>query len=734
MTTYNYPQDRDDIIELMNKTAANAKMVRKHYYDVAMAFDIETTQINTPEYHHAYMYIWQYAINDNVIFGRTWKDFIKFYTDLVECFKLGQPMSKAKHPQKYKAICLVHNLAFEFQFLCRRLPWAMKKVKNEYYPNIFAKDAHNIVTAVTRQNLELRCTLNLTGKSLNKLAKDFNLASQKQVGKLDYSIPRNSQTILREEDELLYCAYDVIILTEWYWKYFSPVFLHGAGKIPTTKTSIIRNETRCHFDDLKKKGLADYPEGFPETEQMYKWMMTWVYRGGYTHTNAAYTSVDFTPETDPEGIDSYDFTSSYPWRMFADQFGYEFSEVPQDEIFTYLDQPEKYAVMFEAKFYNITSRTTHSLESFHKCIDTINPYIDNGRIAKADMIHVALTEQDYISYKQCYEWDEDKLEIIGSVYVSEKKPLPSYLIDMAAKYYYLKCITDKEKDPIAYKLNKENVNSLYGMCCSGVFHDSYVWNGYEMEPRDIPQDYEDIKKSQILLPQWGIYISAYARRAEVERMMSLSSYSDMTINDAIYGDTDSWKVRHPEKYVSMMERYNDRQQARMDALDLSKCDFNFIGCKDEDDLKEKIKGIGYFKRESHIDRFRALGCKRYAMREREFKKDGTLGEPEIVVKCAGMKSERFLAKHAGKTDEEIFNEFHFGTELSPEESGKMAHHYNMYKHSDVIADNQGNVEKMVELTSICLFPIPFKMSTFVDYVAFYLQLQEDLKRRLRDVN
>ena len=730
MITYNYPQDRDDILDLMKKTAENAKMVRKHYYDVAMAFDIETTQINTPEYHHAYMYIWQYAINDNVIFGRTWKDFIKFYTDLVECFKLGQPMSKAKHPQKYKAICLVHNLAFEFQFLCRRIPWAMKKVKNEYYPNIFAKDSHNIVTAVTRQNLEFRCTLNLTGKSLNKLAKDFNLDSQKQVGKLDYNIPRNSQTKLNE-DELMYCAYDVIILTEWYWKYFSPIFLHGSSKIPTTKTSIVRGATRSHFDDLKKEGRADYPKGFPETPELYKWLMTWVYRGGYTHTNAAYTNIEFTPETDPEGLDSYDFTSSYPYRMIVDKFPGEFIEIPIDEIDYYLDDPDKYAVIFEAEFYNIRSKTTHSLESYHKCMDTINPYIDNGRISAADMIHVSLCDQDYLSYQQCYEWED--MKIVGSAYVSEKKPLPSYLVDMVCKYYYQKSTIDKDLHPIDYKLAKENLNSLYGMCCSGVFHDSFVWNGYEMEPRDIPQDYEEIKKSQILLPQWGCYISAYARRAEVERMMSLTSYSDMDINDAIYGDTDSWKVRHPDKYVAMMERYNDRQQARMDAVDLSLCDFGFIGALDQDDLKAKLRGLGFFKRESRIDRFRALGCKRYIMREREFKKDGTLAEPKIVVKCAGMKSEKFLEKHKDKTEDEIFREFHFGTELLPEESGKMAHHYNMYKHSDVIADEQGNTEKMTELTSICLYPIPFKMSTFVDYVAFYLDLQEELKRRLRDV-
>ena len=70
---------RDALRELRDKS----KLVRGNIWDVGMSFDIETTQLNTENYHHAYMYIWQYAINDICIYGRTWGAFTAFYNEIV---------------------------------------------------------------------------------------------------------------------------------------------------------------------------------------------------------------------------------------------------------------------------------------------------------------------------------------------------------------------------------------------------------------------------------------------------------------------------------------------------------------------------------------------------------------------------------------------------------------------------------------------------------------------------
>ena len=95
---------------------------QKLYDDNIYSFDLETTSVfydgtrifkfdyNLSNEAYScfeplgYMYIWQFSINENVIFGRTWNEFIEFLTALTQ--------------KSYGIIIIyVHNLAFEFQFL-----------------------------------------------------------------------------------------------------------------------------------------------------------------------------------------------------------------------------------------------------------------------------------------------------------------------------------------------------------------------------------------------------------------------------------------------------------------------------------------------------------------------------------------------------------------------------------------------------------------------------------------
>jgi hypothetical protein len=78
-----------------------------------MSFDIETTQINNEDFHHAYMYIWQFAVDEIAIYGRTWRAFNDFYNTLVRVFKLGQEIpSKAKQKgiTRQFALCIISPL------------------------------------------------------------------------------------------------------------------------------------------------------------------------------------------------------------------------------------------------------------------------------------------------------------------------------------------------------------------------------------------------------------------------------------------------------------------------------------------------------------------------------------------------------------------------------------------------------------------------------------------------
>ena len=53
---------------------------------------------------HSCMYIWMFSINEDVYYGRTWDELIKF-------------LDKLEESVPYPKIVFIHNQSFEFQFL-----------------------------------------------------------------------------------------------------------------------------------------------------------------------------------------------------------------------------------------------------------------------------------------------------------------------------------------------------------------------------------------------------------------------------------------------------------------------------------------------------------------------------------------------------------------------------------------------------------------------------------------
>ena len=87
-----------------------------YYYELAAAFDIETTNIYQKDEEgniksdprpFAFMYHWQFCIEDQVCFGRTWEDFQRLIARLEKCLNLSI---------KNRLVIYVHNLSYEWQF------------------------------------------------------------------------------------------------------------------------------------------------------------------------------------------------------------------------------------------------------------------------------------------------------------------------------------------------------------------------------------------------------------------------------------------------------------------------------------------------------------------------------------------------------------------------------------------------------------------------------------------
>lgn len=147
------------------------KSRNKLYYNLPCSFDIETSSFyetktgviytnddykkskRTDGNKKAIMYIWQFAINDNVIYGRTWQEFIYFIDYLYDFLNL----------EKIYLVVYVHNLSYEFQFICKWFKWV----------DIFADSERKPIKAECDKNIIFKCSYRLSGYSLEVLAKNL---------------------------------------------------------------------------------------------------------------------------------------------------------------------------------------------------------------------------------------------------------------------------------------------------------------------------------------------------------------------------------------------------------------------------------------------------------------------------------------------------------------------------------------------------------------------------------
>lgn len=415
----------------------------KHcYLQLYCGFDIETY---TTESHNGYMYIWQFSIygkdGNFIIIGRTWEQFVALIDMLI--YDLNLSVEK-------RIICAVANLGFEHQF--------MKKHFCGRWSKIFAKEKRAPVYAIIDDCVEFRDVLLITGGSLNTLAKEYT-TTQKLVGDLDYSIPRNYTTQLTEQ-EFKYCYNDVAILSE-YMQYLFDKYIIPDKYVPITKTGLLRREVKKAMkskgNGVKRQIMREIYRCYPKDFDFYSELMLYCFRGGYTHSNIRHTGHVI------EGVKSYDITSSYPYTMLAYD-GFPVSPLKREnpDNFDNLYSAGKHCLIFRAIFVNLKATTDHSIESKSKCITiSNNAIIDNGRIRSSALVEVILTEIDYDMYHLFYTWDSVK---IVWCYSSLKGRLPQYLLMPLAKAYENKARMKHEGKggSTEYALYKSLVNSAYG--------------------------------------------------------------------------------------------------------------------------------------------------------------------------------------------------------------------------------------------------------------------------------
>ena len=208
-------------------------------------------------------------------------------------------------------------------------------------------------------------------------------------------------------------------------------------------------------------------------------------------------------------------------------------------------------------------------------------------------------------------------------------------------------------------------------------------------------DFEKERKKAFLLPQWGVWISAWARYEILQFLIKLDDG-----NDAYYMDTDSIKVGNFEKHKKTIEEYNKKQE-ELNRIIFNSEEFQIfhdLGCFDLENSKEETPHV----------KFKTLGAKRYIYQTESGKINSTI---------AGLPKQA-LINYCNKNNISIFDVFNDGMKLDLVDSDKRTTFYNDEETSAII---DGKI--MTEKSSVCIYDIPFTLGLAPEFITYLSRIE-----------
>lgn len=702
------------------------------YINAPFTFDTETTSFMLGDRKCAIMYIWMFSIDGDVVYGRTWEEFIWFLDNVKQWFKLDN---------FHRCIVYVHNLGYDFQFMRGHVS----------VDELFARKKRHPMKALIEDAFEFRCSYILSGLSLEKTGENLTRHKvAKQVGSLDYRITRHSKTQLTKE-ELKYCEYDCLVIDAYIREQIEDC--GDITKIPLTVTGFVREYCRNYIK--RNTNYYFYRQQILKEAPINKELfiiLNKAFAGGYVHTNCQYVFDEV------EDVYSIDFTSSYPAQMIRHKYPrgkftkYEITSKKKFERYV-----STYACVFKVIFKGVKSKTSHHIWSSSKCEygtkilrrkkEIINPYhasIDNGRIMQTDEMCTYMTDVDWKIFNMFYTCED---YIIEDFYMTHYDHLPKELIECILHFYKdkteLKGISDKKQE---YLRGKGMLNSIYGMCVTNPVNDEIIfednlWSNEE-PPIDIALEKTYTSNNTFICYQWGVWVTAWARYELLSGVLEINE-------DVVYCDTDSIKFINYENHKKYIENYN--KQVTKDLEETVKS----LGIPVEKlyplDIKGKTHPLGVWDLECKYDVFKALGAKRYAyiingkMRftvsglpnvyiyEDEVEdKDGdiekTLKNKKLREWCVNHSPMQYILNNGGMSF------FDIGMEIPKEWSSRLTHSYGDDYFECELKDCFGDITTVSESNYVHMEPSSFKISIGDDFAEFLKDTENEytLKRSKRD--
>lgn len=661
---------------------------KKHlFYSRGASFDCETSNTSIDGRKIAIMYIWQFCINDVIVYGRTWREFVDFINLMIKTYDLGEDRT---------IIVYVHNLAFDFQFMRKWFNW--KKV--------FAIDKYQPIYAIMEDDTFIfKCSYMLSGMNLDRVAKSLTSHKiEKLKGDLDYQLVRHQKTKLSDE-ELQYCFNDVLII-QYYID--EQIEIYGKiTKIPNTNTGRVRQfcKDQCLYrvaDDgrinLNFKYIRVMKECTLDVKEYQ--MLLAAFMGGFTHSNVENTNKVI------KNVVSKDFTSSYPSVMLVEQYPMSKGTEVVIKSLKHLDELcQRYCLVFNVRFNNLRAKddANENYLSSHKCLIEGHRQLNNGRIVSADKVTTTITNVDYRVILAYYDWDSIE---IGTCYKYRKARLPrEFLLTILSLYRDKTRLKDVPEEQAEYQLKKGMLNSTYGMAVTNIVRAIIsMSDDWMIEEPNYEESIEKYNKSfnRFLFYAWGVFITAYARRNLFTAIKELG-------NDYIYADTDSVKYMNPDKHLEYFKNYNETIERRMKKVMkyLDQEEDAYAPCT----IKGTPKPLGVWDDDGTYKAFKTLGAKRYMYED----------DSGYHLTCAGLPKKSGMdeiLRQASKRKKDPFDLFTASLEVKADKTGKLTHTYIDESIHGTIPDYNGVIGEYEERSYIHLEPAPFNLSISSDYAEY----------------
>ena len=665
----------EEIQNYLNPVTRRTKQGNQYYNDTIYTFDIEVTSlfningewrtfdysIPAEQYRDidkaSCVYVCMLGVENTVYYFRD--------------FSLFEEIIKYLSHKAFRNIIYIHNMAYEMQF--------MRMFLDKYtISNMLASAPHKPISFVIEElNTEFRCSYRLTNLSLEKSAEKYTNV-KKAVGDLDYNKARSPLTKLTKS-ELFYCKQDIktlYFIIEYFKRQYKHVF-----NIPLTQTGEVRRELRDYVDYWYFKRQQEL---VPDM-QTYLYLMQ-AFQGGITHANILYSNRVLN------NVYTVDEASAYPTMMLTKK--YPSGKWYDYRLSDYLHMRDFKCFLLHIKIHGLKSKLFNHYLSSYKCLTQKGMRSDNGRIVKADMVEIIITDVDMDMINLSYSYDNiEYIRILGSNKKYLDKRVLQYILNLYKQKTELKGVEGQED---FYMKAKQRINSLFGCSCTNVlnqdtFFKDNEWGRYceeDIKAEFIHDKLDELRSSYSILFNYstGVYVTAYNRAA---------FWTQIAANDinVVYYDTDSIKTVKPVDFSEYNNKIIEECKASAEANDLNINDF---APADRKGVKHQI---GVFESEGAAEEFITLGAKKYC-----YRKNG-----ELHLTVSGVP------KQAVDALEDNINNFRNDFTFDYEHARKNTHYY-LKQEPFTFIDIDGNEYTCKDTFGIVLQPTTYKLGLTDEYL------------------